>query len=58
MIAVRQSVDPLVWKDLTGMMHMLRAFQARKLSKRPYTPPSPEQIAAFLKEEETEARKA
>lgn len=54
-IAERQCADPLVWKDLTAFVQELRRFQARQ-STLPYRPPSPEQIARFLAEEQTEAK--
>ncbi len=54
-ISERQLKDPLVWKDLTALVTSLRAFQAEQVGSSSYKPPTPDQIAAFLAEEQTEA---
>jgi hypothetical protein len=53
-IAARQKEDPLVWKDLTALVLSLRSFQMTQAGT-PYQPLTPDQIIAFLKEEQTEA---
>jgi hypothetical protein len=54
-IAERQQIDPLVWKDFSLFVVELRKFQASQKSARFYQPPSPEEITRFLEEELTEA---
>jgi len=54
-IIERQRIDPLVWIDLSAMERELLKNKARSL-KLPALPKlTPEQIAAFLAEEQTEA---
>jgi hypothetical protein len=54
-IAQRQLADPLVWKDLILFVANLRKYQTSQYGTGSYTPPSPEDIGAFLAEELTEA---
>ncbi len=51
----RQLADPLVWKDLILFVANLRKYQTSQYGTGTYTPPDPEDIAAFLAEELTEA---
>lgn len=51
-IAARQQVNPLIWKDLTQLVARLRVTQTAQVAG--YRPPSPDQVAAFLAEEQTE----
>jgi len=53
-IQERQKMDPLVWKDLPQLVTFLHAFNAKQHGK-PTHPLSPEEIQAFLVEEQTEA---
>jgi hypothetical protein len=55
LVAARQQVNPLVWKDLVTFVAVMRKFQAERQIAPPYHPPSPEQITEFLEEELTEA---
>jgi hypothetical protein len=55
LIEQRQTVEPLVWKDLVSLVAKLRKLQASKSPFGSYQPPSPDQIEAFLAEELTEA---
>ena len=52
-IAVRQQSDPLIWKDLVGLVESLRRQRAKALGVSSLPPPTPEQIQAFLLEEQT-----
>lgn len=52
-IAERQQSSPLVWKDLTTLVEKLRAAQREQVPA--YHPPTAEQVATFLAEEQTEA---
>ena len=54
-IGQRQQKDPLVWKDLTAFVADLRGFQATQLGATTYRTPTPQQVAEFLAEEQTEA---
>lgn len=54
-ILERQKTEPLVWKDLTALFTKGQQFQASKLKVSAIPKLSPEQIAAFLIEEQTEA---
>lgn len=52
-IVERQRTSPLIWKDLTALATNLRDLQRKQVPS--YHPPTPEQTAAFLAEEQTEA---
>ena len=52
-IAERQHTSPLVWKDLTTLIEQLRTIQREQVPT--YHPPTSEQVASFLAEEQTEA---
>ena len=54
LLAARQRVNPLIWKDLTPFVETLRKRHAGQL-KTSFQPPTTEQIAAFLQEELTDA---
>jgi hypothetical protein len=54
-IAARQQADPLIWKDLTGLVVTMRRSKAAELRPAPYTTPSLEEVDRFLREELTEA---
>ncbi len=54
-IAARQGIDPLVWKDLTGLVETMRRSKAAEMRPALYTAPSSEEVARFLHEELTEA---
>lgn len=53
-IQQRQRTDPLVWKDLTSMVELLRKRHAKQLGKTPARF-NEIQLQAFLQEEQTEA---
>jgi hypothetical protein len=55
LIEQRQTVEPLVWKDLVSLVGKLRKLQTSKSPSGTYQPPSPDQIEAFLAEELSEA---
>ena len=52
-IAVRQQSDPLVWKDLVGLVELLRRQRAKALGVSSLPTPTQEQIQTFLLEEQT-----
>jgi hypothetical protein len=54
-ILERQRKDPLVWKDLTALEKALQSNKARELNVDTLPKLTPEQIAEFLVEEQTEA---
>ena len=54
-IEARQKQDPLVWKDLVPFMAALHTFQQRQLVTPSLRALTPEEIAAFLSEEKSEA---
>jgi hypothetical protein len=54
-IADRQSIDPLVWRDVTTFVAAMRRSKAAELRPVAYRPPGPEEITRFLEEEQTEA---
>ena len=54
-IIERQRIDPLVWIDLSAMERELLKNKARSLKLPALAKLTPEQIAAFLAEEQTEA---
>ncbi len=54
-IAARQKADPLVWKDLTGLVETMRKSKTAEMRPALYSSPSPEEITRFLEEELTEA---
>ena len=53
-IADRQRTDPLVWKDLIRFVGVMRRRQAQSLGRSSLPELSPEEIQAFLTEEQTE----
>jgi hypothetical protein len=53
-ILERQKTEPLVWQDLTALVAKGQRFQADRLHVRAIPKLTPEQIAAFLIEEQTE----
>jgi len=55
LIASRQKLDPLVWKDFVSFVATLRKFQAERQGAPPYGPPGHEETKRFLEEELTEA---
>ena len=54
-ITARQKIDPLVWKDLTGLVVIMRKSKAAEMRPADYTAPSSEEVERFLQEELTEA---
>jgi hypothetical protein len=54
-IIARQKLDPLVWKDLSKLVSTLRKDKARELHLASLPGLTPEQVASFLVEEQTEA---
>jgi hypothetical protein len=53
-IIARQKIDALVWKDLSKLVSTLRKDKARELHVASLPRLTPEQVAAFLTEEQTE----
>ena len=53
-IADRQQREPLVWQDLGGLVRTVRRLQEQRLGRK-LSAITPEQTAAFLSEEQTEA---
>ncbi len=54
-ILARQKTEPLVWKDLSAFFARAQRFQAKRLKINSLPKLTPEQIAAFLIGEQTEA---
>lgn len=54
-IAIRQTIDPLVWRNLTLFVQILRKDKAAQRGASPYAVPDAEELARFLNEELTEA---
>jgi hypothetical protein len=54
-IIARQKADPLVWKDLTKLIAVLRNNKAREMHISALPSLTPVQIESFLVEEQTEA---
>jgi hypothetical protein len=54
-ISERQAKDPLVWQDFILLVKKVRSLQAKRLGFTKLPAPSPDDIAAFLTEEATEA---
>ncbi len=54
-ILERQRQEPLVWQDFVTLAAKVQALQARRLGVSRVPDLTPEQIAAFLVEEQTEA---
>ena len=52
-IAERQRTRPVVWKDLTTLVGKLRTIHREQVTT--YHPPTSEQVAIFLAEEQAEA---
>lgn len=55
-IVERQERDPLVWQDFIDLAKTVQRMQARRLKVQKLPKLTPDQIKAFLAEEQTEAK--